>query len=246
MKTTRQFFCSMGCGLAAASLSLPFSVSAQNTALLIGNFDYEAKCAEDLPSVVNDLALMDPALANAGYFVVISENRSGVEMATDVETFVPPSPKVYVVYYSGLGEPLVDGSPVGPDCTRLTPEDLQGALGGAIDRTLLILDSCGSGQYADAINALDDRICTITASTGTDCPTPGVFTPCFAGGLEGDADSNGDGMITVQEAAIYAIANCGDGNTLPTWDGGCPDAPIGVGPVSVDAASWGMVKALYR
>jgi hypothetical protein len=246
MKTTRRFFHSIGSLLAVAALFVPSLSGAQSTALLIGNFDYEAKCAEDLPTVPNDLAVMDAALANADHFVVISENRSGLDMATDVETFVPPAGKTYIVYYSGLGEPLVDGSPVGPDCTRLTPELLQGALGSAIDGTLLILDSCGSGQYADAMNALDDRICTITASTGTACPTPGVFTPCFAAGLEGDADVNNNGIITVQEAAIYAIANCGDGITLPTWDGGCPDVPIGMGPVSVDAASWGRTKALYR
>jgi hypothetical protein len=73
-----------------------------------------------------------------------------------------------------------------------------------------------------------------------------VFTPCFVAGLNGAADANHDGSVTVAEAAGYAIANCGDGHTLPTWDGGCPDIVIGTGPVAVSPSSWGQTKAEYR
>ncbi len=245
MKTTRHDSSRIG-WLIAAVLVSPAAVSAQNNALLIGNSDYENKCSEDFPTVPNDLVLMNGALSNAGYSIVTVENRIGIEMATDIESNIPPDPKVYIVYFSGLGEPLVDGALVGPDCTRLTPDGVLGPLGDEIDRTLLILDSCASGKFAEEINALDDRVCTITSTTGTDCGTPGVFTPCFAEGLNGAADTSGEGIVTIQEAAIYAIAHCGDGTTLPTWDGGCPNVPIGMGPVSVDAASWGQVKAEYR
>jgi hypothetical protein len=189
---------------------------------------------------------MAMSLSAAGLAVVTVADRSGIEMATDVESNVPAPGSFYVVYYSGLGEPLVDGAPVGPDCTRLTPADLQGALGDAIEATLLILDSCASGDFADAINALDPRICTLTASTGSDCPTPGVFTPCLQAGLDGAADADENGMVTVAEAAAYAVASCGDGLTTPTWDGGCPDRVIGVGTVGVDGGSWGRTKAAYR
>jgi hypothetical protein len=189
---------------------------------------------------------MQMAFEGAGVVVVAVADENGIEMATDVEANRPPEPEGYVVFYAGLGEPLVSGALVGPDCTRLTPADLQLALDQTIDDTLLILDSCASGAFADAINALDSRICTITASTGSDCPTEGVFTPCFADGLTGPADADGNGMITVAEAATYAIANCGDGLTSPTWDGGCPDVVIGVGPVAVESPTWGRVKARYR
>lgn len=246
MMKARRFILATGCAFAAASLLATTAAFAQNTALLIGNSDYENKCAEDLPSVVTDVVLMDAALSNAGYTVVSVANRIGIEMATDVEQNIPPALKAYVIYYSGHGEPAVDGALVGPDCTRLTPDNLWGALGDAMDGTLLILDSCGSGTFSEEINALDDRICVITASTGGDCASKGVFTPCFAAGLTGAADANADGSITVAEAATYAIANCGDGITTPTWDGGCPDRVIGMGPVSVEAASWGRVKAGYR
>ena len=67
--------------------------------------------------------------------------------------------------------------------------------------------------------------------------------------VDGDklyVDANGNGEVTVAEAAAYAVANCGDGNTTPTWDGGCPDLPIGMGPVSVQPATWGRVKSAYR
>ncbi len=219
---------------------------AANQALLIGNSDYEAKCEEDIPTVPADVGSMAAAVSNAGYAAVAVADRIGIEMTTDAESNVPPPGDEYVIYYVGHGEAAVDGSPLGVDCTRMTPTDLIGALGDAADGTLLILDSCASGDYADAVNALDDRICTITSTTGSDCRPTGVFTPCFVAGLNGAADADHDGLVTVEEAAVYAIANCGDAGTLPTWDGGCPSVPIGVGPVAVDSKSWGEVKARYR
>jgi hypothetical protein len=216
------------------------------TALMIGNSVYESKCAEDLPNVPVDVALMSTALASAGYTIASVGNRSGIQMATDIESNIPPATDKYIIYYQGHAEAPLEGAFVGPDCTRLSPAGMFGALGEDAAHTLLILDSCGSGAFADAMNALDPRICTITASTGTDCVTPGVFTPCFVEGLNGAADANSNGTITVAEAAAYAVANCGNGSTTPTWDGGCPDHPIGVGPVSVDAESWGVTKATYR
>ena len=219
---------------------------ADKSALLIGNSLYETKCSVSLPTVPNDVALMSAALGNAMYAVSSTADRNRIEMLTDVESLVPPDPDEYVVYYSGLGEPLVAGALVGPDCTRLSPDDLIAALGDAAARTLLILDSCASGAYADSVNALDSRICTITAATGTDCVTPGVFTPCFVDGLNGAADTSGDGVVTVAEAAAHAVANCGDGATTPTWDGDCPDRMVGMGPVALEARSWGSGKADYR
>lgn len=222
------------------------AVAVPTKALLIGNSVYEPKCSPNFLTVPASVAAMDAGLSTAGMTIVTVADRNGIEMLTDVESNVPPEPEEYVVYYVGLGEPLVDGAPVGPDCTRMEADDLLIALDQTIDSTLLILDSCGSGAFADAMNALDPRICTITASTGSDCPTEGVFSLCFANGLQGAADANFNGMVTVAEAAAYAIANCGDGLTTPTWDGGCPDIVIGMGPVAVAVPTWGSVKARYR
>ena len=216
-------------------------------ALLIGNSAYEAKCSPDFPSVPADIAAMTMSLSMAGIPVTAVADRNGIEMSSDVESNIPPGvDDKYAIFYEGLGEVLVDGAWVGPDCTRLMTTNLQAVLGDAVANTILILDSCGSGAFADAMNALDPRICTITSSTGSDCPTEGVFTPCFTAGLDGAADTDSDGLVTVQEAAIYAIANCGDGLTLPTWDGGCPDCVIGVGSVAVEPTSWGRTKSAYR
>lgn len=216
-------------------------------ALLIGNSDYENKCSADFPAVPGDVAAMQASLTMAGIPVVTVADRNEIEMFSDIESNLPPGPEdEFLLFYEGLGEVLVNGAWVGPDCTRLDPSDLQAVLGDAIAHTVLILDSCASGDFADAINALDPRICTITSATGTDCPTQGVFTPCFTAGLDGAADANEDGSVTVQEAALYAIAACGDGLTTPTWDGGCPDCVIGVGSVAVAPESWGRTKAAYR
>lgn len=228
-------------GFAAAHAEMPAK------ALLIGNSDYENKCSPDFPAVPGDIAAMQGSMTMAGIPVVAVADRNEIEMFTDIESNLPPGPEdKFLLFYEGLGEVLVSGAWVGPDCTRLDPADLQAILGETIAHTVLIMDSCTSGDFANAINALDSRICTITSATATDCPTEGAFTPCFTTGLDGAADANEDGNVTVQEAAEYAIANCGDGFTTPTWDGGCPDCVIGVGSVAVEADTWGRTKAAYR
>lgn len=233
----------------AMMLMIPLSAapaSAGKHALLIGNSIYESKCNVSLITVPGDVGLMHSALLNAGATASVASNQTGIDMSTAVESNVPAPSDSYIVFYEGHGDVPVSGSPQGIDCTRMTPANLLGALGDAADGTLVILDSCASGAYADALNALDDRICTITSTTGSDCRAVGGFTTCFVAGLTGAADANFDGAVTVQEAAGYAIANCGSEGTIPTWDGGCPELMIGMGPVSVNAHSWGSVKALYR
>lgn len=220
--------------------------AAQKKALLIGNSNYEPKCSFDFPTVPGSVAAVAGPLGAAGYAVTTVADRNGLSMRTDVESNVPADTSKYVIFYAGLGEPTVGGALVGPDCTRMTAQNLFDAAGTAISHTLVILESCASGDFADALNALDPSVCTITASTGSACPTEGVFSPCFAQGLTGAADTNGNGMVTVAEAAAYAIANCGDGITAPTWDGDCADCVIGVGTVSVESGSWGSTKASYR
>ncbi|MCA9751249.1 MAG: caspase family protein [Gemmatimonadetes bacterium] len=219
---------------------------AADTALLIGNSNYENKCAVDVTGVPMDVDAMSGHLMNYGYQIVSTADRSGIEMLSDIEGNVPPAGDDYVVYYDGHGEIPVNGSLLGIDCTRTTAADIVLAVDIASDRTLLILDSEASGALGDAVNALDPNFCVITSATGLDAGTRGVFTPCFAAGLEGAADADNNNMVTVAEAAAYAIANCGDGTTTPTWDGGCPDRVLSVGSIAVDATSWGRVKGDYR
>ncbi|MBZ0268054.1 caspase family protein, partial [bacterium] len=197
--------------------------AAEDTALLIGNSNYSAKCITSLPNVPTDVTLMTGHLMNGGYATVAVADRNSVEMYSDIEGNVPPAPDNYVMYYSGHGDPTLPGALLGVNCSRVTAADIVVLVDTASDRTLLILDSEASGKLADDVNAMDPNFCTITSTTGTDSGTPGVFTPCFAAGLDGAADADDNGMVTVAEAAAYAIANCGDGTTTPTWDGGCPD-----------------------
>lgn len=230
-------------GLAACLAAGPV---AADTALLIGNANYGAKCTTSLPNVPADIVLMEGHFMNGGYTNVTVHDRVNFEMFSDIEGNVPPAPDNYVVYYDGHSDPAVPGALRGVDCTRVTAADIAVLVDVASNRTLLIIDAEASGKLADDINAIDPNFCTITSTTGTDAGTPGVFTPCFSAGLDGAADADNNGMVTVAEAAAYAVANCGDGTTTPTWDGDCPDRMITHGAISVDASTWGVTKAKYR
>ena len=128
------------------------------------------------------------------------------------------------------------GDLVGVDGGKVTPQDFVGAitdaeLGDVSSRTFVKLDSCGSGAFADAVNALKPAIGFQTATTrmgkaGENC-SGGLFTTCYAAGLNGLADANSDGQVTVAEAAAYAAANCVFADSVPTWDGNFAELVIG-------------------
>ena len=239
--------------------------SAQDTALIIGNSDYNAgaNCGPgtswaDLPGVVPDVMLKQSKLQNAGWTVVVSENRTAAQMAADITANIPMTGKKYIVWYAGHGRtPPCPGANtgqwIGVDGSELTAAQFVAALGAAANRTLTILDSCGGGEFADTVNATTPAIGFITSTTDLECagkgPGGGFFSQCFGGALNSAADQppygNADGQTTVAEAAAYMLANCDDPpNQTPTWDGdhaawviGRPKAAAPIPTVS----EWGLI-----
>ncbi len=209
---------------------VPHQAKTELTALLLGNTNYASACEPDLPGVIGDVLNKQNALENAGWAITSAPNQSAAGMADVIWKRLPTLKKDtevrYIVWYSGHGDTDADGALVGVDCANLAPQDLVDALKDAKGSTLVILDSCASGAFADAVNAINSDIGFITASTDTECvpagPQKSPFSECFVEGLNGaaDAGSTGEapGEITVAEAAAYAIANCGGDGYTPTWD----------------------------
>ncbi len=226
---------------------VPHKAKTGLVALLLGNTDYDAACEPDLPGVIGDVLNKQNALENAGWSITVVPNQSADDMGHAIWKHIPPIRKDsevrYIVWYAGHGDTTADGDLVGTDCANVTPQHFVNALKddpdgpkNATGRTLVILDSCGSGAFADAVNAIDSGIGFITAATDNQCVAEdeqkGLFSRCFVEGLNGLADEvanggNGDGQVTVAEAATYAIANCAFDGQDPTWDGDHADWVIG-------------------
>lgn len=250
------------------------SALGQDTALVIGNSNYSCGtcdggandcnvCANDaqcpggfcafyppLPGVQVDVDAKQNALQNAGWAVVIKQDRTRQQMIDDIANTKPPEDKKYIVWYAGHGDVdcppgAAEGQWVGTDCNNLTPADYVAALGGNADRTLTILDSCGGGAFAAAVNAINPAIGFITSTTGLQCAGKGAgggfFSQCFIVGLNGAADANGDGDVTVQEAWDYANANCHFAGQDPTWDGDYAGYVIGQPKPIPTLSDWGAI-----
>lgn len=232
----------------AASVLCPCASNAQDTALIIGNDDYTPGSGQqDLPGVIPDVNAMDNALTRAGWTTVVSRNRTGPQIRADITANIPPNGKKYLVYYAGHGNnlPGQHGQLVGVDGSLVTDAQYVAALGAAANRTLTILDSCGGGWFSNAVNAINNAIGFITSTTNDQCADKnaagGLFTQCFVMGLNGLADANGDGDVTVAEAAAYALANCAFPGQDPTWDGDYADCVIGSAAPIPTVPEWGMI-----
>lgn len=245
--------------LVALAVGGPQLGFAQDHAVVIGNSDY-AGCAKDLSGVVGDVVNKHNALDNAGWTVNNKENRTKAEMQTDINGKLAdlPSMKKYIVWYSGHGvDPT--GDLVGVDCGTLTANDLVTALKhndpDPVRPTLVILDSCFGADFANAVNTklggdpATNGVGFITAGSKGECVKDdglkGLFSRCFIEGLNGEADlvangGNGDGEVTVKEAADYAVDDPNDDNDHhcvfvtpgqneqhPTWDNEHGDWVIG-------------------
>ena len=136
-----------------------------------------------------------------------------------------------VVYFAGHGAPTPDGKALmlpwdaNPAATRLERSSLvlsawtEQAKG---KRVLLILDSCFSGQQgtrsltADATRPVGVQIVPAVVTGGVavwsatsqnqssqENTTGGLFTTAILEGLGGKADTNNDGVVSLEEAAVY-------------------------------------------
>ena len=212
-------------------------------AVLLGNTNYGG-CANDLPGVIGDVINKQNALENAGWKISIDPNKTADEMYDAInKQFVWDG--AYIVWYSGHGRNPT-GALVGVNCNDLTANDLVSALKG--QDALVILDSCYGADFANAVNAKlggaasANGVGFITGGDKGECTKEdgqkGLFSRCFIEGLNGAADvppnGNGDGQVTVAEAAAYAVDDpidptdhhCVFVNPVspfneqhPTWDG---------------------------
>lgn len=141
----------------------------------------------------------------------------------------------YIVWYAGHGDLTNNGALVGINCATVTAADLVRELKGR--EALVILDSCGGGDFANEVNTerggipAENGVGVITAGGKDQCPVAdgpqkGLFSECFVNGLNGAADADEDGNVTVAEAMAYADLNCffprppdTPITQAPTWDG---------------------------
>jgi len=236
-----------------------------NVALIIANSGYNPP----LPGVILDLLQKNNALKNADWTVDVQENRTAAQMIALITANAPASGSDrYIVWYSGHGAvPICSTTvspcnpangnadcPAGETCTRnvgakgdlagvdgevVTPAAFMAALGTAKDRTTVILDSCGSGAFADAADPLaganPNGLAFITATNPADnnglyCTKDNTFTACFVRGLNGAADgADADSDVSVGEAGAYAQMPCAgfyDGDNS-TWKIGAPKTTTG-------------------
>lgn len=228
--------------LVALAIGGPRVAFAQDTALVIGNSDYDqAAClakgwdVDDLSAVVGDVVNKNNALRNAGWSTVVVEDRTAAQMKDDINQ-TGYANKKYIVWYSGHGADPT-GNLLGKDCQELDANEFVTALKGPPYNALVILDSCFGADFANAVNAKlggaanANGVGFITGASKGECTwaaeDKSEFTRCFVRGLNGEADGWGpggpggarDGEITVEEAAEYAKANCLYGGKTPTWDG---------------------------
>jgi len=147
----------------------------------------------------------------------------------------------------GTCQNAAQGELAGVDGLEVTPQDFVGAIttggvGDVSNRTFVKLDSCGSGAFADAVNAINAAIGFQTAKTGLDCSQGGAagsqFTTCYVEGMNGAADADGNDLVTVAEAAAYADVFCSFGgaqcsnNIDDDEDGKVNDGCPAVGPAA--------------
>lgn len=92
--------------------------------------------------------------------------------------------------------------------TGVPVEDLLKPLAGLASTTVLIADVCQSGTVKQM--ALGPRQCVVASAGASELAVDSIFGEAWFGELEGAADSNGDGMITLREAFEAARRRAGE------------------------------------
>lgn len=131
-------------------LASPALAQNPGKALVIGNKNYPLTCGGNLHGAEHDAESMQYLLEQAGWTVVRMNDLTRNGIVTAIEQNVPPTPQRYLVYFAGHGvnTGAGQGALVGTDCNSVSPFAFLLALGTAKERTIVILDSCGSGGFA--------------------------------------------------------------------------------------------------
>ena len=215
----------------------PINVEPTCKAIVIANWDYPENCEKDdggdyspadLPGTLIDAANMTSLLESAGYSVVRLENTTAGQISAAIHECLPDQDdEKLVVYYAGHGDNHItlknspgDGSLVNVDCTVVTPEVFASRMGEVGNQITTILDSCGSGGFAQAVEGMtepDPGFLTATSDrfqcAGKDHDGGGVFTNMLLNAVNDAAnDTNGDGMVDLEEAGAVVATCPGDFN----------------------------------
>jgi len=118
---------------------------------------------------------------------------------------------VFVGHGAGNGDPK--GALVGTNRRGVSAGDLANTLGGRTGTTVMILDSCYSGDVAQRAAARCVTILT-SGSPGESATSVGSdsFSQHVARGLRGAADANKDGQVTLGELDSYLTRNYDNAN----------------------------------
>jgi len=111
---------------------------------------------------------------------------------------------IFVFVGHGAGNTDPKGALVGSDKRGVTADELADTLGGRNGTTVMILDSCYSGDVAQRAAARCVTILT-SGSPGEACKGGGsdTFSRHVAKGLRGEADADNDGTVTLGELDDY-------------------------------------------
>ena len=198
-------------------------------ALLIGNSQYTEKSSlSKLAATAADVAGFSVVLDKQnGWKVNACANMTGSEILSAISRFFSGADQncTCLFYYSGHGQQTRNdqtGSLCGIDGAYVTTAQLKAALGKYPGKSIVLLDSCGSGAAVEnesgaaTLTGENTSVITAAAAYQTSWATPfySYFTYFLSYGSGYDAakqaalssqpaDTNKDGVITFQEISLY-------------------------------------------
>ncbi|MDP8994453.1 MAG: caspase family protein [Pseudomonadota bacterium] len=194
-------------------------------ALMVGVSDYGGRTT-DLPNTDQDALRLHAALQKEGLLnpasVVLTNadaTRPAVEAAFARIAEQAGPDDLFLFFFSGHGD-QIDAAPGARELdglsetielrdTAMTDAELAGLFAKVRSRTALILiDSCFSGGFRELVNragmmALLSSEEDLTSDVALDLGSGGYLSHFLPGALTGDADIDGDAMITAGELATH-------------------------------------------
>lgn len=149
------------------------------------------------PRIMDELRRLSAELQNGSLSIVAF---SGIEVVDKAGTF-------YILPFGS--------DPEKPGKTAISAADINEALGEPVGELILFMDTCRSAQMARAMSVTNPRAVTFASAAANEyCYEDdsfgesggGAFSSALVSGLEGKADSNKDGLVTVAELAVFAPA----------------------------------------
>jgi len=200
-------------------------------ALLIGVSEYSYW--QDLPSIPDELDVLDRELTRQGFQVERLRNPDRDQLSDGVSKFIDRygynSDHRLLIFFSGHGHTIRDNGYLVPANAPL-PSAAQSFGRSALSmeqviswakiieskHVLFAFDSCFSGSifktrsmptepnpYVRQIASRPVRQFLTSGSADEEVPAKSTFAPMFVGGISGKGDLNGDGYVTGSELGLY-------------------------------------------